>query len=66
MPWYRYTCKKCKKDFDHYAGMLEKRLETCLKCGESRCLTRIPNWEGPMRFKGPGTHTRDYDKKEWK
>ncbi len=58
MPTYDYECGACKKTFEIFHSMSEKR-KKCPKCGAQR-LTRLFGPGSGFLFKGSGFYITDY------
>lgn len=61
MPTYEYECGKCKKHFDIFHSMTDKKTYKCPECG-GKAHRLISSGSGII-FKGTGFYETDYKKK---
>lgn len=58
MPTYEYECKKCKRTFEVFQGIMDKPLQKCPNC-KGRVRRLIGRGAGII-FKGSGFYQTDY------
>lgn len=63
MPIYEYVCIKCDHSFEELLSFHESDLD--LPCPECQyTAVRQVSQTSPPKFKGPGFHCNDYNKRE--
>lgn len=64
MPTYEYECKKCKRIFDVFQNINDKRLQKCPKC--KGIVKRLIGRGAGIIFKGSGFYQTDYRSEHYK
>ena len=61
MPTYDYQCLKCKKKFEKFQSMNDKKLTACIYCKGK--VERLIGGGARLIFKGSGFYQTDYKNK---